>query len=129
MALLQSDNFSGRIRLSSFRRKLSSMGRNSRKGSLLLLLLSLPTNPWGGDSSCLAQLAGSCLRRAHHSPSADRCRNLLRAVLSTDGAVTSSVGLRLRMLAVGSLGVRLFSCFRLHRAPMEHYDYPAHGAY
>ena len=60
MAFLERNRFAGSTGLPPFYRKLPPMGRDSPKGIVLLLLLSVRNDPWCGHRRCLAWFTSSC---------------------------------------------------------------------
>src|SRR5271154_3618945 len=83
-------------------REFSTVGSYPATRPLLLLLLSLRDDPRRGHRRRDAQLAGSCVRHAHQPPHTHGRSRLLRALLSPDGALRYTLGLRLWMLAIGA---------------------------
>src|SRR6267142_704197 len=80
------------------RGKLSSMGRDSRKGPFLLLLLPICDDPGSGHRAGRAHPPAHHLRRPRQRDRA-ACRGCgLLVVLSPDGTLGNAMGLRSRML-------------------------------
>ncbi len=100
VALLQNRRLARGIASSPFRGKLSSMGRDSRKGPFLLLLLPICDDPGSGHRAGRAHPPAHHLGRPRQRDRA-ACRGCrLLVVLSPDGTLGNAMGLRSRMLVV-----------------------------